>query len=173
MALAAARPVRATPPGLDVCWSVGPYAGVLRDLVTALKFGSLTAVARVAARAMARAPGELPEGVLVPVPAAPRRLRRRGFDPAGEIARALAELRGLPLTECLRRADGPRQVGRPRAERTSLPPRVRLAGSRPPPRRAILVDDVWTTGATLTACAQALRAGGSVRVAAITLAHTR
>jgi predicted amidophosphoribosyltransferase len=105
------------------------------------------------------------------VPPAPRRLRRRGFDPAHEIARALATLRGLPLAECLRREDGPRQVGRPRAERTSRPPRVHLSG--PAPARAILVDDVWTTGATLIACARALREGGSTHIAALTLAHTK
>lgn len=170
-ALARARPAWGAPPSLDVCWSAGSYDGVVRALVTALKFGSLTTVGRVAAEAMARAPQELLDGVLVPAPPAPRRLRRRGFDPAREIARALSAATGLPLRECLRREDGPRQVGRPRAERTSRPPRVHLAAT--PPARVVLVDDVWTTGATLTACARALREGGSTRVVAVTLAHTR
>jgi predicted amidophosphoribosyltransferase len=108
-------------------------------------------------------------GAVVPVPAAPWRWRWRGFDPAEEIALAVAGRAELPLADCLRRAHGRRQVGRGRMQRMADPPRVRAIEAAP--CAALLIDDVWTTGATLAACAEALRQAGSRRVIALTLAH--
>jgi predicted amidophosphoribosyltransferase len=108
--------------------------------------------------------------VIVPVPASRSRLRARGIDPAEEIATALASLIASPLARCLVREDGPTQVGRARGERLRDPPRVH-ARAVPPPR-VLLVDDVLTTGATLAACATALRAAGASRVTAVTFART-
>ncbi len=158
-------------PGLDQAWSAAPYEGVARDLVVALKFQARLRLARRAAAVIAeRAPVDLLQGVIVPVPPAPARRRRRGFDAAEEIAAALGLETGLPLGLCLGRSQGRRQVGRPRAERLASPPLVRLAG--PPPSSAVLVDDVVTTGATLGACARALRSGGCGGVVALTFARS-
>jgi predicted amidophosphoribosyltransferase len=86
------------PPDLDRAWSAAPHQGVARDLVVALKFAKLLPAAGLMARQVAaRAPRELVCGVVVPVPAAPSRLRRRGFDPAEEIAIRLAEATCLPF----------------------------------------------------------------------------
>ncbi len=160
------------PAGVDLAVSAGPHEGVVRSLATALKFGRRLPLARRAAAAIrAAAPEDALRGCLVPVPPDPLRFRARGFDPAEEIAAALAAITVLRVEPCLERAPGPRQVGRPRRERLAGAPRVRAR--RPPPRAAVLVDDVWTTGATLSACAAALRAAGSERVVALTLAHAR
>jgi len=166
--LAEAQPLRgAGPPGLDRVWSSAPHVGVARELVTALKFRRLLPVAGVMAeRIQWLAPAGLLSGTIVPVPSTRLRSLGRGFDPATEIAAALAELTGAPLRPCLGRSGGGRQLGRRRAQRIGQPPHVDLRGEAP--RSALLVDDVLTTGATLSACARALRGSGAIRVAAIT-----
>ena len=156
--------------GVDWAIAAAPYERQAGPLVAALKFRGRLAVAVPMAASIAAAAGPLLEGMtLVPVPAAPRRRRRRGFDPAEEIARALARETGRPLGRCLRRGDGPRQVGRARRERLASPPRVRAPGAVP--ERAALVDDVVTTGATLAACAAALRRAGAREIGALAFAR--
>lgn len=166
--LAAAEPLAgAGPPGLDRVWSSTPHEGVARDLVSALKFRRLLPVAElIADRIHWLAPAELLSGTIVPVPTARLRSVARGFDPAAEIAAALAEQTKLPLQSCLVRRGGGRQVGKRRAQRIGHPPLIRPRGEVP--RSTLLIDDVLTTGATLSSCAQALRQAGAVRVVAIT-----
>jgi predicted amidophosphoribosyltransferase len=168
---AAPRVIASGPAGIDLAVSAAPFDGVARAVVHGLKYARRLALADVAAAAMLRSlpPGEA-DGVVVPVPPGPWRWRWRGFDPAEEIAIALARRWGVPLHRCLRRAGGRRQVGRRRWERMADPPRVWLDAEAP--RASLLVDDVWTTGATLSACGLALRSGGCRRVVALTLART-
>jgi len=157
-------------PGLDRAWSSAPHEGVARDLVAALKFRRLLPAAElIADRIGWLAPAAILSGTIVPVPTAPLRSLARGFDPAAEIAAALARRTGLPLSACLARRGGGRQVGRRRAERIGHPPLIRAKGEVP--RSVLLIDDVLTTGATLSACAAALRQAGSVRVVAITFSR--
>jgi len=166
--LAAVTPLAgAGPQGLDRVWSSASHETVARDLVAALKFRRLLPVAGLMAERIEwLAPATLLSGAIVPVPTARLRSLRRGFDPAAEIAAALAERTGMPLRPCLGRRGGGRQVGRRRAERIGHPPAITLRGETP--RSVLLVDDVLTTGATLSACARALRAAGAVRVRAVT-----
>jgi predicted amidophosphoribosyltransferase len=180
---AAPRVIEPGPPGIDLAVAASPFDGVAREIVHGLKYARRLSLAGVAAAAMLRAlpRGEIPTAgpgreaeepalAVVPVPAGPWRWRWRGFDPAEEIAIAIAGATGMPLTACLRRGGGRRQVGRRRSERLSDPPAVWAVVDSP--REALLVDDVWTTGATLSACALALRRRGCRRVAALTLART-
>jgi predicted amidophosphoribosyltransferase len=153
--------------GLDRVWSSAPHDGVARDLVSALKFRHLLPVAGIMAERIEwLAPEALLSGAIVPVPSTRLRSLGRGFDPTAEIAAALALRTGMSLCPCLWRSDLGRQLGRRRAQRLGRPPHVRLRGEAP--RSVLLVDDVLTTGATLSACARALRGGGSIRVVAIT-----
>jgi|SRR5215211_805174 len=171
-ALRRLAPVWSAIPGVDRTWSAAPYDGAARELVAALKFGARVGLAEDAAAVIAgRAPAELLAGTIVPVPPAPLRSRQRGFDSADAIAMALARRTGLPLTPCLARTHGRRQVGRRRSERLADPPRV--SALSPVPAEAIIVDDVMTTGATLGACAEAIRSAGAIRVIAVTLAASR
>ena len=169
--LAAAAPLRgAGPSGVDRAWSAAPYEGVARDLVASLKYRALLPVAELMAeRIIWLVPGHMLSGEVVPVPTARARSARRGFDPAGELAAALADRAGLRLRPCLARRGAGRQVGRRRAERVGRPPRIHARGEAP--RSALLVDDVLTTGSTLAAAARALRGAGARRVVAITFAR--
>jgi ComF family protein len=165
-------PVLSAVPGIDATWSAAPYDGTARRLVGSMKFRSRLGLAEDAASIIAgRAPSRLLAGAIVPVPAAPARLRRRGFDAAEAIAVQLAKRTGFPVAPCLSRTQSARQVGRRRAERLVDPPAVQAVS--PVPTEAVLVDDVMTTGATLGACAAALRSAGAARVVAVTLAASK
>jgi ComF family protein len=156
-------------------WAPLAYEGPARELVRALKFRGAVGVAdAMAAQVVANAPGGvLDEGLLVPVPLHPSRRRRRGFNQARLLAQAMSRRTGLELWDRLSRSGPARtQVGRGRRERRAGPAGAVHTGPGAAPARALLVDDVATTGGTLAACAQALRAGGTEEVVAVTFART-
>jgi predicted amidophosphoribosyltransferase len=155
--------------GADRAWAAAAYDGAPRRLVAALKFGKRLSLAQVAADAIADSlPADWPPGTLVPVAADPVRHRLRGFDPAGEIAKALGRRLGVRVLPSLTRSHAPRQVGRSRPDRLAGPT-VRARGDVPPV--VTLLDDVVTTGSTLAACAAALRVAGGREVLALAFAR--
>ncbi len=114
--------------------------------------------------------------VLVPVPLHPKRLRRRGFNQARLVAEALAaETQGAKVAELLERVrDTATQTRLNREERQrnvkgafALKPGATVSAET----RYVLVDDVFTTGATMNACAKVLRRAGAEKVDVATLAH--
>lgn len=141
------------------------YEGSARDLVLALKLRHQRAAAKPLAAAIVtvtRRDGT--EAAMVTwVPARRADRRTRGFDHAEVIARHVAGRLGLPVAGVLARTSArPDQVGLGRAQRWK-----NLAGaftSRPAAGVVLLVDDLVTTGATASACARALRAGGATQV---------
>lgn len=159
----------------DSAWAAVAYDGAAREAMHALKFRARRPLAAVmAAQIAANAPPRLlaPGTALVAVPAHPGRRRRRGFDPAELLARALARRTGLPLVGALRRGGGAaRQLGASRdARRAAAGLRISACGRAP--ARVVLVDDVHTTGTTLDACAQVLRGAGAQHIGAVTWART-
>lgn len=113
-------------------------------------------------------------GVAVPVPLTPSRLRRRGYNQSAYIARGLTGGLGIPLDETLlaRRDSAGTQTHRGREARWAS---MREAFFVPDPdkvsrRRILIIDDVLTTGATLSACALALMEAGAESVSYYTLA---
>jgi ComF family protein len=161
--------------GTLAVWAPVAYEEPARGVVRALKFKGATRAARaMAAQVAAGVPREWlgERRVLVPVPLHPARARRRGYNQALLLAEELAARTGLAVADCLVRG-GPAgtQVGRDRRQRlTGIAGSVALA--RPAPAAALLVDDVITTGATLAACARALRDAGTTSVVAVGYART-
>lgn len=157
--------------GLSV-WAPVSYEGPARAIVRRLKFSTATGLAgHMAAAIAANAPAGLLAHPLVPVPTPPQRRRARGFCHATLLAQALAARTELPVLLLLERAGAaPRQVGRARGQRLRVPPGFRAV--REGSERVTLVDDVVTTGATLGACAQALRAKGWQIEQAVAYART-
>jgi ComF family protein len=169
------RPCPSAAAAFAAAWAPLAYDGTARRLVAALKFrGALPLAGLMGAQVAANLPpwvaAALPEAV-VPVPAHAGRRRVRGFDHAALLAEAVARRAGMELAPCLARRDrGGRQVGAGRAQRRRSAPVVEARAR--PPARVLLVDDVHTTGATLHACAAALRLAGAREVVAVTYART-
>jgi ComF family protein len=143
----------------------------VRALVHRFKYHGWWRLAGSFAIAMAPLLPALGDGELVPIPLAPGRRRGRGYNQSEALATALGERIGRAVAvDRLRRK-------RETATQTRLAPEARqanLAGAfaaRPRRTAAILVDDVFTTGATLSSAASALLAAGAPHVAAITFAR--
>jgi len=106
------------------------------------------------------------------VPTSNARRRQRGFDQAELLARAVARELDRPCRSRLVRAPGPAQTGRSRTERLRGPT-FSIVGGHGDPSAVLVVDDVLTTGATVSAAASTLRSAGvdriDVAVAATTL----
>jgi len=115
-----------------------------------------------------------PVDVIVPVPLHPQRLRERGYNQSALLARELARHTGLPVAEgtLLRTTPTPPQVGLHAAERAqNVRGAFRCHDDRLNGMRVLLVDDVFTTGATLRACAEGLLPGKVSAVWGLTLAR--
>jgi predicted amidophosphoribosyltransferase len=105
------------------------------------------------------------------VPGDPERALERGDVPPRGLARELGKAWGLPVLDVLRRARSlPRQRGQSLADRRRNV-RGTVVAQRPAPRRLCLVDDVYTSGATVNVCASALRRAGARHVEVVTLAR--
>jgi ComF family protein len=162
---------------LEVALAAFAYEGVLRRTLSRLKYGSAARLARPLAEAAAPllAPLVLQHAgaTLVPVPVHRDRLRQRGYNQAALLARQLARELGLPTADVLARARPTGQQHRlNRAERLrNLHGAFAVRADARAPPRAILVDDILTTSATLEACAATLRESGCERVVGVAIAR--
>jgi ComF family protein len=154
---------------------LGPEA---REVVHRLKYDGFSTLACLAADVITRNVSRpvTPDGaVLIPIPLTPDRLRRRGYNQADRIAQALGERWRTPVARhvLLRHRDAPSQTRLMAGARGSNVAGAFLALS-PPAGRApaiIIVDDVFTTGATISAAAVALSDAGWPGISAVTFAR--
>jgi ComF family protein len=158
------------PPSFDEMRAAVAYGEIARKIALKLKYGGRPGLAKTVAGQMARLVVAGDDVIVAPVPLHRWRIWRRGYNQSALIARVLAARHGLPLALDLleRRRATPILRGMGPSERAKA---VRGAFAVPEARRAalkgrkvLLVDDVYTTGATANACAKALKRAGAAEV---------
>lgn len=162
-----------------VVWA-GDYSGSIRRLIRALKFEGRDHLGPLLGRQVTRrlAPALRLRGpridLVLPVPLHWWRRYRRGYNQAEPLAAPLAEALGAPLAIDLlrRRRAGRRQLGLSRRDRLRALRGCYAASPAVAGKIVLVVDDVLTTGATLLACAAALRRAGAAGVIGCVVART-
>lgn len=159
--------------------AVGPYRGILKEMIHLFKYRGKMGLGIHLAELMADQffPkfSHLLFDLVLPVPLNPRKLREREFDQSQILAEHLSQKIGVPPeTENLARIRWTEsQVGLSRKERIKNVQGAFIlkTPSRIKEQRILLVDDVYTTGATITECAAVLKAKGAARIDIFTLAR--
>ena len=155
------------------------FDDVSKEIVHKLKYGDRTEAGLFMARMMARAGRHLiaEADVVVPVPLHWTRLWKRRFNQAGFLARRIARTAGKPFDAMVlkRTRATPQQVGLDaEARRKNMRKAFAVtATGKLKGKRVLLVDDVRTTGATISACVEALVAAGAAQVDVLTFALVR
>lgn len=161
-------------PHLDRLVAAWEYTGVARSLVLSLKLRGRREAARHLAAGIAERVWSVGSqaDALVWIPGRPGDIRRRGFDHAQRISEELSRMLGVPSTAALLRAA-------PSADQVGLGARARRANlegafvARSVPERVAIVDDVMTTGATLSEAGRALRRSGAAYVEGLVACSVR
>lgn len=163
----------------DFARSFAAYTPPMSRAILLLKYGNVTPLGAWFARRLAdlveRQPQDFAVDAVVPVPLDAERLRERGYNQAEHIAKPLARLLGIPFRSYLlvRTRPRPNHLRLTRLERWET---VRGAyathkAAEVDKLRVLLVDDVFTSGATLDACSKALKRAGAARVVGLTVAR--
>lgn len=153
------------------------FEGVMRQAIHQLKYRNLRALAAPLAKTLLEYldSNPLPAEVMVPVPLHPQRLRERGYNQSSLLAHELGKITGLPVADkWLTRAryTSPQaRTGSVAERRSNVAGAFRCQGQTVSYQKVLLIDDVATTGATLNACAAALKAAGAASVYGLALAR--
>lgn len=155
--------------------SVGPYQGYLKETLLAFKFKKRKELAEPFALLLASLFEPEPEDLIVPVPMDKKKLKERGYNQAFLLARTLAQHTNLSLGDILLKEKGyADQIGLSKEERLrnlkgafkTKKDKVQAAKGK----RIILVDDVFTTGATAKECSDILMRAGAKEVGVLVVA---
>jgi ComF family protein len=163
----------------DFARAYGPFREPLKEMVHQFKYRSHPSLARPLAHRLAALymahQEQLSANLIIPVPLHRVREKERGFNQASELAKHLARLTGIDVERywLLRSRPTKVQAGLSRRERRlnvrgafGVSGRARFGG-----KSILLVDDVFTTGATLNECARILKQKGARQVSALTVAR--
>ena len=169
---------RTSPLEIECIRSVVYFEGVLRDAIHHLKYRGRSVLAQTLGSLMATYWMQHPMDcdIVMPVPLHTSRLRERGYNQAALLASEMAQQTGLVVDEhtlVRERATSPQVDLDAKQREENVRAAFRCADSSPVGKQVLLIDDVCTTGATLQACATALRQEGALGVRALTLARAR
>lgn len=165
---------KATP--LKAVYVYGEYKNINKEIVKSLKFGCKRHAASPIAKMLSEfLPYFNEKPMLIPVPSAPSHVRQRGFDHTLVMTRELSDKTGLPIVKLLVKTNDIRQVGSSRKQRLEqIKGSFRLKKfATDTPEHVILIDDVVTTGATLSEAARVLKQNGVKRVDAAVFAYSK
>ncbi len=178
------HPLCQTDEGLDGLWSLGAYQGALKDAIQKLKYRWVGDLAEPLVDTLINywvyfSPHLLEKLIqdrgegwrIVPVPLHPKRQKWRGFNQSALLGQILAKRLGLPYHQALIRTryTTPQVTFKSQERRQNLKDAFQLQGEVP--QKAIVVDDVWTTGSTLQECCRTLKKEGCKVVWGLTLAR--
>jgi competence protein ComFC len=152
------------------------YTGVNKQAVRVLKFGAKRHMAHPIARQIAELLPVLPaDTIITNVPTAPLRVRQRGFDHTKLIARQVAKLTKQRYQPLLLKTNSNRQVGASRDQRTKQAQGAYelISVNKVVGKRILLIDDVVTSGATLSECVKVLHAAGAKQVDCAVFAYSK
>lgn len=163
---------------IDGIRSVAYFDGTLREAIHHFKYSNRQDLATPLGKLMGNywKQGPLPAEIIVPVPLHRDRLRERGYNQAALLARELGRSAALPVSEngLVRvRATRPQVDLNAQERKENVRDAFHCPGMELKGKRVLLIDDVYTTGATLEACSIALRGIGARSVWALTLARAR
>lgn len=161
--------------GYDAAYTYGEYQGVLRKLIHLFKYGRILPLERIFIDQMLVAlPRDEEFDLVTAVPLHWTRFWWRGFNQSARLARGLSTRLGAPYRQLVRRR---RSTGA-QANLSGAARRRNVQGAFRVPdnsairdQRVLLIDDVFTTGSTVEACARALKRAGARRVVVLTLAR--
>ncbi|MCC6366675.1 MAG: ComF family protein [Bryobacterales bacterium] len=160
--------------GFDSASSYGFHEGSLRKLIHLYKYAGIHTLAKpLAGYLLAAMPRQERFDLIVPVPVHWRRKWSRGFNQSELLAREVSRRTAVPVACALRRAKTtPPQAGLSDHERRRNVTGAFHATRNLEGQHVLLVDDVMTTGATVSACGAVLKRSGAARVTVLTLART-
>ena len=168
---------RQWPAEVDGIRSPFRFEGAIRQAIHEFKYHNLRALANPLAQLLRDylTNHPLPADVLVPVPLHPKRLKERGYNQSHQLAVALGNLINLPVVaDCLRRRrHTPPQARTATAEerRHNTADAFACRDDRLRGKQVVLIDDVATSGATLDACAAAVKAAGATSAWGLVMAR--
>lgn len=166
-------------PHIAACASPLYYEGDVRASLLRYKFHSLTAYSKVYAKIMLKCIDEcgISCDIISWTPLSAKRLRKRGYDQARLLAEEIARELGRPCLPLLKKTvNNPAQsgAGSPERRKANVAGVYAFAPGKPLVGESVLlIDDIVTTGATLSECARVLKAAGAGKICAVTLARTR